>query len=304
MKMNKITQFLKRNVFYLAMGIVVIGAFAAVLFLPNEGNVKPDTNVQNEQVDSSVTDEYEDEVITVDDTAGDENSIQDPTVSEDIELSDGQVADEVANTDEDGESTQLAPTVTDEASNKATEEAGTTEVEEEASTETFESTTVDSLEEPFFADGDTFGLPVEGDIVVPYTDDNTKHWFSKSLNQTMRTYGICLSASEGEEVKAVAQGTVVDILSDSTTLEDDNMPYVGSVMIIDLGNGYKVTYGFQNGTPDMALKGQVVNVGDVLGTVGAPTGAFISEGDNIYLQVTHNDKIVSPETFFQLAKAE
>ena len=120
----------------------------------------------------------------------------------------------------------------------------------------------------------------------------------------MRTYGICLSASEGEEVKAVAQGTVVDILSDSTTLEDDNMPYVGSVMIIDLGNGYKVTYGFQNGTPDMALKGQVVNVGDVLGTVGAPTGAFISEGDNIYLQVTHNDKIVSPETFFQLAKAE
>lgn len=295
MKTNKITQFLKNHVFHFAMGIVVIGALAAVLFLPNEGNVKPDANVQNEQVDGGVTDEYENEVITV------EDNIVDP-----IELAEEELTeDEYTNLDdatvEEANTTEEVAEVETEAE---VEEANVTAEAEQVEAETFESTAVASLEQPFFADGDTFELPVTGDMVVPYTDETTKHWFSESLNQTMRTFGVCFAANEGEEVKAVAQGTVLDILPDSSTLADSNMPYVGSVMVVDLGNGYKVTYGFQNGTPDASLKGQVVNVGDVLGTVGAPTGAFISEGNNVYLQVTHDNEVVSPETFFEVAQIE
>lgn len=300
MKTNKITQFLKNHVFHFAMGIVVIGALAAVLFLPNEGNVKPDANVQNEQVDGGVTDEYENEVVTV------EDNIVDP-----IELAEEELTeDEYTNLDdatvEEANDTDEVAQVEEENVTVETEQVETTALqdEEELNSETFESTAVASLEQPFFADGDTFELPVSGDMIVHYTDETTKHWFSESLNQTMRTFGVCFAANEGEEVKAVAQGTVLDILPDSSTLADSNMPYVGSVMVVDLGNGYKVTYGFQNGTPDASLKGQVVNVGDVLGTVGAPTGAFISEGSNIYLQVTHDNEVVSPETFFEVAQIE
>lgn len=171
--------------------------------------------------------------------------------------------------------------------------------------ETFESTTV-STEEPFFADGDTFAWPVEGKVVVPYTDESTKHWFSEALNQTMRTFGICISANEGTEVKAVAKGTVVAADEDSTKLVSENMPNVGSLMVIDHGNGYMSYYGFQNGTMNMDLVGQVVSAGDVLGTVGSPKGAFTSLGDNLYLQVVHNGEVVNPLNYLadQTAKVD
>ena len=71
-------------------------------------------------------------------------------------------------------------------------------------------------------------------------------------------------------------------------------------MIIDHGNGYVSLYGFQNGTVNEELVGQVVNTGDVLGTVGSPKGAFISLGDNVYLQVVHNDKVVNPLNYLDL----
>ena len=288
--MNKITQFLKKNVFYIAMSVVIVGALVAVLFLPKEGNVPPDSNIKNEQADGTVTDDYDNEVAVVDDEVPSESPTnEDNTAQEDAAVS----SEETKNNEVSSQTTQTSETPTPTATTDS-------KVEEEVSTETFESTTVDNLEEPFFAEGDTFNLPVEGKVIVPYRDDSTKYWFSESLNQTMRTYGICFAAKEGEAVKAVAQGTVLDIIPDSTTLDDSSLANVGDlgkVMIVDLGNGYKVAYGFQNGTPDESLKGKVVNAGDVLGTVGAPTGAFIEEGNNIYLQVTYNDKVVNPENF-------
>lgn len=300
--MNKVTQFLKQNVFYIAMGIVIVGALVAVLFLPKEGNVPPDSNIKNEQAGGKISEDYEgapvivnDEMPTDDTMTSDEETSQNDEITtdeNDQEQSDAQVSDEA--TSEDTANSEAAESI----------EPAT---DEELNTQTFASTTADESEEPFFADGDTFELPVKVDgeevtPIVPYTDDSTKYWFSETLNQTMRTYGVCLAASEGEEVKAVAKGTVLDIIQDSSTLKDWDIPYVGKVMIVDLGHGYKVAYGFQNGTPNEDLKGQVVNAGDVLGTVGSPTGPFVSKGDNIYLQLTHDDEVIDPTNYFQVAE--
>lgn len=297
MKMNKVTQFLKKNVFYISMGIVIIGALVAVLILPKEGNVPPDSNIRNEQVDGNVSGDYEGERIIVDDSILSEEDLtseDQANTSEDESLQSEQIQEQDEAQAEEVSTATSTPTA-----------SVVPQIDEQAlNTQTFESTTVASLEEPFFAEGDTFTSPVEGEIIVPYTDDTTKHWFSQSLNQTMRTYGVCIAANEGEEVKAVAQGKVVDIISDSSTLEGSDMPYVGKIMIIDIGNDYKVTYGFQNGTPDESLIGKEVNAGDVLGVVGSPTRPFISEGNNIYLQLTHEDKVVSPESYLQLAQNE
>lgn len=297
MKMNKVTQFLKQNVFYISMGIVIIGALVAVLFLPKEGNVPPDSNIKNEQAGGNVSDDYEGAPIIVDDALPTDDAM---TSEEEAVTNDESVA-----VDENNEAQEETQGVNESAENVTSDnsEGTTSEIaDEELNTQTFASTTADESTEPFFADGDTFAEAVEGSTVVPYTDDSTKYWFSDTLNQTMRTYGVCLAANEGEEVKAVAKGIVTDIVTDSSTLEGWDMPYVGKVMIVDLGNGYKVAYGFQGGTPDESLKGQLVNAGDILGTVGSPVGPFVAEGENIYLQLTHDDEVIDPTNYFEVAQ--
>lgn len=286
--MKKITNFLKNYSFYLAIGVICVGALAAIFIMPNKnGNVKNEANpyAKNEITDATDLSELPKEgVIIVDEddldqtdevsgTTGDEEAASEPVVNEEnAEVGESAVTSE-KNTD--NTAAQVTP-------------------------ETFDSTTASITSEPFFAEGDTFAWPVDGSVVVPYTDESTKHWFSESLNQTMRTFGICISAEEGSEVKAVAKGTVTEIVDDSSTYLDSSMPYVGKLMIIDHGNGYVSLYGFQNGTVNEELVGQVVNTGDVLGTVGSPKGAFISLGDNVYLQVVHNDKVVNPLNYLDL----
>lgn len=287
--MKKMKKFLKNYSFYLAIGVICVGSLAAIFIMPNrEGNVKNEANpyAKNEITDATDLSELPKEgVIIVDEddldqtdeateVTGDEEAVSEPVVNE--------------------ENKGLGESA-------VTSEKNTDNVAAQVTPETFDSTTASITSEPFFAEGDTFAWPVEGSVVVPYTDESTRHWFSESLNQTMRTFGICISAEEGAEVKAAAKGTVSEIVDDSSTYLDSSMPYVGKLMIIDHGNGYVSLYGFQGGTVNEELVGQVVNAGDVLGTVGSPKGAFISLGDNIYLQVMHNDKVVNPLNYLDLS---
>ena len=286
--MKKITNFLKNHSFYLAIGVICIGALAAIFIMPNkDGNVKNEANpyAKNEITDATDLSELPKEgVIIVDEDDLDQTDATSEITGEE-ELSEPVINEENAEVEKSA----------------ITSENTADDVTAEVTPETFDSTTASITSEPFFADGDTFAWPVEGSVVVPYTDESTKHWFSESLNQTMRTFGICISAEEGTEVKAIAKGTVTEIVEDSSTYLDSSMPYVGKLMVIDHGNGYVSMYGFQNGTVNEDLVGQVVNTGDVLGTVGSPKGAFISLGDNIYLQVMHNDKVINPLNYLDLS---
>lgn len=307
--MKKIGNFFKKYGFYLATGVICIGALAAIFLMPNkEGNVKNQANpyAQNELTDANhlkddtkTTDKNKDDIAIVDeDDLDNTDELEQPEAIQNEK------------TDESAAETKNVPAndqnTADEKVQASTDETAKNEAAAtgETKTQTFESTTAESNNEPFFAEGDTFAWPVEGSVVVPYTDENTKHWFSQSLNQTMRTFGICISAAEGTEVKAVAKGTVKEVVEDSSSYLEAGMPYVGKLMIIDHGNGYTSLYGFQGGEVNEDLVGKVVNAGDVLGKVGSPKGAFIGEGDNIYLQVTHNDKVVNPLNYLDLSNQQ
>ncbi len=115
MKMNKITQFLKRNVFYISMGVVIVGALVAVLLLPSGGNVQPDTNIPNKQVAGKVSEDYEGEKIIVNDempteeemTSGDETDISEEKSLEPEDIQEQAQVEEQATTEEE---TEVAPT--------------------------------------------------------------------------------------------------------------------------------------------------------------------------------------------------
>lgn len=298
--MKKIGKFFKNYGFYLAIGVICIGALAAIFWMPNnEGNINNQTNpyAKDQTADGSNLQETNEKDNT--DLEEDDLDTTDEMTPNNEVVETGDESDPLSEqTDEENEAQDMQKDETNvsdaETANNQDENNEQAAVDDKVQTETFESTTASVSEEPFFAEGDTVAWPVEGNVVVPYTDESTSHWYSESLNQTMRTFGVCISAPEGTEVKAVAKGTVLEIVEDSSTYFEPGMPYVGKLMVVDLGNGYKSIYGFQGGTVNEDLVGKVVNPGDVLGTVGTPKGAFISEGDNIYLQMTHNDKVINP----------
>ena len=309
--MKKFTNLLKKYRFYVATGAICIGAVAAIFLVPSKGgNVKSEANpyAQNQLTDANDLNELTNDTVVEEDeldTTDEGNTAVEQSVNDDNAVNDSE-----AKADEAAPNTSLSNADNNEVAKETNlkevsreDSASDQAEEEEIKTETFKSTTATS-EEPFFAEGDTFEWPVEGEVVVPYTDESTKHWFSESLNQTMRTFGICISANEGAEVKAVAKGTVTKVVDDSSEYLEAGMPYVGKLMVIDHGNGYVSMYGFQGGQVNEELVGTVVNAGDVLGSIGGPKGAFISVGDNIYLQVIHNDEVVNPLNYLDLSNQQ
>ena len=309
--MKKFTNLLKKYRFYVATGAICIGAVAAIFLVPSKGgNVKSEANpyAQNQLTDANDLNELTNDTVVEEDEL--DTTDEGDTAVEQSVNDDNAVNDSEAKVDEAAPNTSLSNADNNEVAKETNlkevsrEDSASNQVEEEeVKTETFKSTTATS-EEPFFAEGDTFEWPVEGNVVVPYTDESTKHWFSESLNQTMRTFGICISADEGAEVKAVAKGTVTKVVDDSSEYLEAGMPYVGKLMVIDHGNGYVSMYGFQGGQVNEELVGTVVNAGDVLGSIGSPKGAFISAGDNIYLQVIHNDEVVNPLNYLDLSNQQ
>ena len=309
--MKKFTNLLKKYRFYVATGTICIGAVAAIFLVPSKGgNVKSEANpyAQNQLTDANDLNELTNDTVVEEDEL--DTTDEGDTAVEQSVNDDNAVNDSEAKVDEAAPNTSLSNADNNEVAKETNlkevsreDSASNQAEEEEVKTETFKSTTATS-EEPFFAEGDTFEWPVEGNVVVPYTDESTKHWFSESLNQTMRTFGICISANEGAEVKAVAKGTVTKVVDDSSEYLEAGMPYVGKLMVIDHGNGYVSMYGFQGGQVNEELVGTVVNAGDVLGSIGSPKGAFISAGDNIYLQVIHNDEVVNPLNYLDLSNQQ
>ena len=312
MKIKKIGQFIKQYGFYLAIGIISVVAIAAMFIMPKgEGNVQdlPNSYANNSQVDGSVKESSDSlNEIDIKDTEANEEDQRYYLEKDEVSTKPNETESNIADTDANEQNDTVSNVTNNQEQELESEEntSNTQVVEQdkntevaEVKTETFESTTVSVTDEPFFADGDKFTWPVEGDIVVPYTDNSTAHWFSESLNYTMRTFGICISAKEETNVLAVAKGRVLEVIDDSSNAFESDMPYIGKAVVIDHGNGYQTVYGFQGGVVNSDLVGEVVNEGDVLGKIGSPKGAFINVGSNIYLQVKHNDQIIDPTNFLE-----
>jgi murein DD-endopeptidase MepM/ murein hydrolase activator NlpD len=81
-------------------------------------------------------------------------------------------------------------------------------------------------------------------------------------------YGIDFAAKEGTEIKAMLDGVV--------TLAESDLFYTGGTLIFDHGHGVSTLYMHMKTL--MVVKGQKVNQGDIIGTVGSTgrsTGAHL-----------------------------
>ncbi len=123
--------------------------------------------------------------------------------------------------------------------------------------------------------------PVTGEVLLKYSMDKTVYF--KTLAQYKYNPGLFISAKEGTDVKAAADGKVTEIKK-----EDDH----GMTIKMDLGNDYMVMYGQ---LADVKVKsGDEVKEGDVIAKISEPTKYFLEEGTHLYFQVNQGKETVDP----------
>lgn len=155
---------------------------------------------------------------------------------------------------------------------KTTEEDG--EVEEAVES---------SVNQPVLSFSREEGLvwPIVGKVLINYSMDKTVYF--PTLQQYKYNPALMIQATEGESITAAADGRVSRIYNDA---------WYGNCVSVDLGDGYELTYG-QLGNIDLR-EGDYMQVGDVIGTVAAPTKYFTTEGANVYFKLTLNGEPCDP----------
>ncbi len=134
-----------------------------------------------------------------------------------------------------------------------------------------------------FKEEDGLVWPIVGDVLINYSMDKTIYF--PTLQQYKYNPAIVIAAQQGAGISAAADGRVTSVGYDSVT---------GNTIVMDLGNGYELTYGqLENIT---VSEGSYVNVGDGIGTVASPTKYYSMEGSNVYFKLTKDGEPVNPMT--------
>lgn len=132
-----------------------------------------------------------------------------------------------------------------------------------------------------FNEEDGLVWPIVGDVLINYSMDQTIYF--PTLDQYKYNPAIVISATQGETISAAADGRVSSVSYD---------PGTGNTVVMELGNGYELTYGqLENIT---VSEGSYVHVGDGIGTVAAPTKYYSLEGTNVYFKLTKDGEPVNP----------
>lgn len=132
-----------------------------------------------------------------------------------------------------------------------------------------------------FSEKDSLQWPIVGNVLLNYSMDKTI--FFPTLQQYKYNPAIVIEAQVGENITAAAAGQVVDVYQDAE---------IGNAVVMNLGNGYELTYGQLDGITVKA--GDYVAAGTVLATVAEPTKYYSVEGSNVYFKLTKDGVPVNP----------
>lgn len=196
--------------------------------------------------------------------------------------------------------TKTDSTKNQKSKNAMTEQSKKTEEEEEEGM--FDETldTAHNAEEPVveeaisttvqptldFHEEDGLVWPIVGDVLINYSMDKTIYF--PTLQQYKYNPAIVIAATQGENISAAANGRVTSVGYD---------PVIGNTVVMDLGNGYELTYGQLENI--IVSEGSYVSVGDGIGTVASPTKYYSVEGTNVYFKLTKDGEPINPMSQLQ-----
>lgn len=129
--------------------------------------------------------------------------------------------------------------------------------------------------------GDSLVWPASGNVLIKYSMDATVYF--ATLQQYKYNPGVVVQAAEGDTITVGASGVVTEVFYDEE---------LGNGVKVDIGRGYIATYGQLK---DIQVQtGSIVEVGNVLGYVAAPTKYYSVEGTNAYFSLEKDGVPVNP----------
>lgn len=135
-----------------------------------------------------------------------------------------------------------------------------------------------------FTEDTVISWPLQGSPVIDYSMDATVYF--PTLDVYKYSPAMVLGALEGTPVCAAAEGTVTGISEDAE---------IGTVMTVDVGNGYEMIYGQLK---DVTVEeGQVLSEGEQLASVSAPTKYYTEEGSNLYFAMRKDGVPTDPSAY-------
>lgn len=137
----------------------------------------------------------------------------------------------------------------------------------------------------FFTAKSPRALPVEGEIINPYSDGELVK--SQTLNLWQTHDGIDIAAEAGTDVKAAGEGTILNVWED---------PLWGVCVSLDHGDGYVSNYcGLDPNVP--VTIGQTAACGDVIGKVGNTADCECALDSHVHFEVKKDGEFISPLSF-------
>ncbi|MDE6024381.1 MAG: peptidoglycan DD-metalloendopeptidase family protein [Lachnospiraceae bacterium] len=269
--MNKVWEIFRSKIFYVALGVGVV-AFASLVVAYNYKDAKKELSTGqaidlNQPVDEQIAGN----------TNADENN--EPVA-------------QIGKINEDSKKDKTNKTTEKPASVKEEEDRNKNAAKEDESTEesavaaSSDGAVADSKKEFNYNGGQDLSWPLIGDVILPYSMDTTVYY--QTLNAYKCNPGMLIKGAEGANVMSVFEGVVENIYE---TKEH------GTVVEINLGNGYMATYG--------QLMNVCVNVGDVVSAdqniaeVGPVSSYYTEEGTHLYFQISKDNEPINPLTLIK-----
>jgi len=130
--------------------------------------------------------------------------------------------------------------------------------------------------------------PIKGEIIREFAKDSLV--FSKTLQEWVTHNGIDIKADKTSVIKSVAKGTVASIKND---------PRYGLTVIINHDNGYQTVYSNLL-TAEFVVKGESVEKGQSIGTVGNSASFEIEDEYHLHFELLKDGEYLNPTEFMNI----
>lgn len=140
--------------------------------------------------------------------------------------------------------------------------------------------------EPAFSESDTLRWPLNGDVIINYSMDQSVYF--ATLDQYKYNPALIIQGEVNEQVAAAAAGRILSVETIAETRETVTM---------DIGNGYQLIYGQLKEV--QAGEGDYIAAGDLVGFISEPTKYYSVEGSNLYFQMLRDGEPVNPLNYLE-----
>lgn len=156
----------------------------------------------------------------------------------------------------------------------------------EATQPTTSTDAITNLPAVSFSEDEALVWPVVGNILINYSMDKSVYF--ATLDQYKYNPAIIISATEGEQITAATDAIITNIYESNE---------LGNVVEMDLGDGYKLTYGQLKNI--VVNVGQYVTTGQMIAEATSPTAYYSVEGCNVYFKLTKDGEPINPMTLLE-----